>query len=239
MAEIIEPNMKSELSANRSFLMGLAMIAIVLFHHGWTVIPGVTAFFSRFGLWGVDIFLFLSGFGCVYALQKYSTGKFYRKRVTRLLPTCMLAGMLVFVIDGYFQAERVMAPAIIRVLSLHRWYIQAILICYLLCPLLYLLIKKFKIRGLIMIIVLSLILANFIPYHNVWKITWAFGRLPVFAIGMYVAMFDLKMTRAQYAFSALCLVAAIITRCRGGITILIGRFSLQWRCRLYVSAFPD
>lgn len=47
--------MKQEISRNRTFLMGLAMIGIILFHHGWVVVPGITAVFSRFGLWGVDI----------------------------------------------------------------------------------------------------------------------------------------------------------------------------------------
>lgn len=45
--------MKSTLSENRLFLMGLAMIGIVLFHHGFTVIPGITAFFIVlvYGVW--------------------------------------------------------------------------------------------------------------------------------------------------------------------------------------------
>ena len=41
--------MKETLSVNWTFLMGLAMIGIVCFHHGWAVIPGFTTFFSRFG----------------------------------------------------------------------------------------------------------------------------------------------------------------------------------------------
>lgn len=204
--------MKEVISENRSFLMGLAMLAIVLFHHGWVIIPGVTAIFSRFGLWGVDIFLFLSGFGCVYALDKYSINIFWRKRVIRLLPTCLLAGILIYCFDLFFHAERVNAPIIIRLLSLHRWYIQVILICYLLCPFFYLILKKYRGYAIFAIIPIALLLESITSYDSIWKIQWAWGRIPVFMIGMYIAMFDLKMSKLQYVLSFIFLIAAIVTR---------------------------
>lgn len=149
--------MRSTISANRTFLMGIAMIAIILFHHGWTIIPGVTAFFSRFGLWGVDIFLFLSGFGCVYALNKYSRNAFWLKRIIRLLPTCLLAGVLIFCVDLYFHSERTITYIPIRLMSIHRWYIQTIIVCYLMCPLAYIVIRKFRVTGLLILVAAAIL----------------------------------------------------------------------------------
>lgn len=204
--------MKAEISQNRSFLMGIAMIGVVLFHHDWCVIPGMTAISSRFGLWGVDVFLFLSGFGCVYALDKYTTFVFLRRRVSRLLPTCLIAGIAVFCADFYFHAERVLTYLPIRIISLHRWYIQCILIAYILCPLAYMFMKRNKAIGLWTMIALAIIVERLLPAIPVWKINWAFGRIPVFLIGMYIAMFDLKMSRWQYIVSGLCFMVAIFLR---------------------------
>lgn len=229
--------MRQMVSGNRSFLMGIAMIAIVCFHHGWTVIPGFTAVFSRFGLWGVDIFLFLSGFGCVYALNKYSTTTFWHRRLIRLLPTCLLAGILIYYVDLYFHAERTITCLLIRLFSLHRWYIQAILICYMLCPLAYFIIKNYKVTGLMIMAVTAIIIEISLPEVKVWKINWAFGRIPVFLIGMYVALFDIKMSRWQYIISAICLVTAMITRCVGGYYTINGLIFLPQQCHSYVKLY--
>ncbi|MBD5415806.1 MAG: acyltransferase [Bacteroides sp.] len=220
--------MKDELSANRTFLMGLAMIAVVCFHHGWVVIPGFTAVFSRFGLWGVDVFLFLSGFGCVYALNKYSVLQFYKKRLNRLWPTCLLVGILIICVNQYFHAEKIMTYLPVRLFSIHRWYIQAILICYAICPLAYVVMKRFRAWGLLLLIVIAVVIEWLLPEVKVWKINWAFGRLPVFLIGMYVGMFDLKLTKAQYIISGLCLVLAVVTRCVGVTRYVGGYYVFRW-----------
>lgn len=196
------------------------MIAVVCFHHDWVVIPGFTAVFSRFGLWGVDIFLFLSGFGCVYALNKYKTSFFFLKRIARLLPTCFLVGIIVCCADLYFHTERTMTYLPIRLLSFNRWYIQAILVYYLLCPLAFLILKKYDVKGLLIMVVIAFIVEMLLPIGGVWKINWAFGRMPVFLIGMYIAMFDLKLTPWQYVVSCICLAVAIVNRCVGNFVFL-------------------
>lgn len=211
--------MRSTISANRTFLMGIAMIAIILFHHGWTIIPGVTAFFSRFGLWGVDIFVFLSGFGCVYALNKYSRNAFWLKRIIRLLPTCLLAGVLIFCVDLYFHSERTITYIPIRLMSIHRWYIQTIIVCYLMCPLAYIVIRKFRVTGLLILVAAAILVEQLLPDVPVWKINWAFGRIPVFLIGMYIAMYDLDMRPWQRIISIICLILAALIRCRGGYSV--------------------
>lgn len=215
-------SLKKRVSDNRTFFMGLAMIAIVCFHHAWTVIPVFSGVTSQFGLWGVDIFLFLSGFGCVYALNKYTTSTFFRKRALRLLPTCFVIGLMVYCADLYFQAERTHTLFVFRILSLHRWYIQCIIICYALTPLAFLILKRYGGWGLIAMVSVAIVAELFIPDMDIWRVKWIFGRIPVFLIGMYLAIFDIRLSRREYAVSCISLVFAVITRCRGGY------FVFQW-----------
>lgn len=209
-------DIRSQISENRTYLMGLAMLAVVFFHHGWVIIPGFTAFFSRFGLWGVDIFLFVSGFGCVYALKKYTVSEFWKRRAQRLLPTCLIVGILIILLDLYFNTERTHAPFIIRLFSLHRWYIQAIIICYVICPLLIMVISVYKFKSLIVLVAIMTILQIFLPETTIYKWNWICQRIPVFLIGMYIAMFNIRPSKSFYLLSFTFLVAAIVTRCVQG-----------------------
>lgn len=211
---------KTEISRNRTFLMGLSMISIILFHHGWTIIPGITAFFSRFGLWGVDIFLFLSGFGCAYALEKYTTSVFFKKRIIRLLPTCLLAGILIIAIDSYVSAERTQAPLLFKLFSLQRWYIQAILVCYGLCPLAFFIIKHYKWKALLSLVLLCVTAGTFVPSIGFFKLSWIISRIPVFLIGIYVALFDLKLDKKLIIISAFSLCFAVYLRLWGSLGFL-------------------
>lgn len=186
--------MKTEISDNRTFLMGLAMFAIILFHHNWTIIPIITGIFSRFGLWGVDIFFFLSGFGCVYALKKYNLSVFYKKRSLRLFPTCLLIGIIILCFDCYFNAEHTHAHFLLKIISLHRWYIQAILICYLLCPFWYKIIRKYKLWGCIILAVITIIIEQYIPNHGVYKIKWALERYPTYIITTLILCVAVKFS---------------------------------------------
>jgi len=208
--------MKQVISDNRVFLMGLAMVGIVIFHHGWVVVPGITAFFYRFGLWGVDLFLCLSGFGCVYALNKYTTSIFFLRRLIRILPTCLLIGLLTFSADLYIKVNRDPAPIWMQLFSLNRWYIQCILICYALSPIAYRINKRYKIYGLLCMVTLCAVAVFFLPNMKPWRLNWIFARIPVFLIGMYIAEYDVKITRTFIIVSSVILIAAIVTRCWGG-----------------------
>lgn len=56
------------LTLNRPFLLGVAIIMVIIYHFfSWTINP-----FGRFniGYIGVDIFLFLSGWGLSYSYKK-------------------------------------------------------------------------------------------------------------------------------------------------------------------------
>lgn len=90
-----------QISDNRSYLMGIAMVSIMLFHQDW--IYGwnpIFAFFHFYGNWGVDVFLFVSGFGLYYSLKNdHRVIPFYKRRIIRILPLCILCGLFRYIVD--------------------------------------------------------------------------------------------------------------------------------------------
>lgn len=69
------------------------MICIMLFHQ--------TFFDGRFatimhtcGHWGVDFFVLVSGYGITRSLERNSLSRYYKNRISRLLPTCLFMGIL-------------------------------------------------------------------------------------------------------------------------------------------------
>ena len=146
-------SINQEISNNRSFLMGIAMLSIMLFHQGW--IYGWNpffAFFHFFGNWGVDIFFFVSGFGLYYSLSKDGNiASFYKRRLLRLLPICLVCGLFRYIVDhilpvgvgGYPTGVHEVSSNWMTILSWDRWFIPVIMVYYLLMPLLFHGIEKY------------------------------------------------------------------------------------------------
>lgn len=88
--------MIEQISKYRSELMGIASIWVALYHFTSTLSANVLHYVSMTGYGGVDIFLFLSGFGLTYGYRHHSVGSFYWRRFIRLYPT-----YLVFLLIDY------------------------------------------------------------------------------------------------------------------------------------------
>lgn len=77
--------MNKYIAENRQTLMGYAILMVIIYHYGcW-----VYNLFGEFniGFVGVDIFMFVSGWGLVYSYNKSKNIKeFYIKRSKRILP---------------------------------------------------------------------------------------------------------------------------------------------------------
>ena len=89
---------------NRSYLMGIAIIWIVLLHfYNWFQgrLPWWIYFFSE-GQIGVDIFLFLSAYGLEASFRKNGLRIFYKNRAKRILPANLTFLILLF---GVFMNE--------------------------------------------------------------------------------------------------------------------------------------
>lgn len=138
MALFMKEQFLKDISVHRSAIMGISIIAILLFHQDF-----VSSFplnmFHYFGYWGVDVFLLLSGMGLVNSLHKYPIRIFYRRRLLRLLPSCFFCGIIkcfTFLVIGTF----IIIPNNFNFIngfslfSLDLWFIRAILVYYLLSP---------------------------------------------------------------------------------------------------------
>lgn len=173
-----------KISYCRTHLMGVAMLMVILYHCG--IKP-----FAWFGYWGVDIFLFLSGFGICFSLSKNeSLTIFYLKRLLRIMPGAVICG-IAFSYMGCAHGEKDIALC-----GLNLWYIRTILIFYFLSPFLFSFLKRWKTKALLLLIILAEVVAYlFNGYLHVERIltvtiAWSFARLPVYLLGMAFPLFS-------------------------------------------------
>ena len=83
-----------DLSIYRSELMGWSILWIMMLHFTFNQIKPL-GFISQYGFAGVDIFLFVSGFGLFHSLDKDDNlVRFYRKRLLRIFPTYYILGFI-------------------------------------------------------------------------------------------------------------------------------------------------
>ena len=203
------PSVSDLTTRRRTFIMGVATIFVVLFHSPYREIP-VLGFFHKFGWWGVDIFLFVGGFGCVYSLRKNIVRRFYRNRLVRLLPACLLVGVAktVFhyatgmgVLDqGWFMA----------ITSFDMWYIPTVLAIYAMCPFFYRLMSREGRAPDVAMTVTALSMAlTQVPLPEGDFTEFVLGtvaRLPVFLWGMVFALGDCTLSWRRHGVGAALLV---------------------------------
>lgn len=93
------------------------------------------------GYIGVEVFLFVSGFGIVYSLRKNSLRQYYKNRAIRLLPACILFGLCKIALS-YIPTMPPTQNLILDLFSLSHWYIYAIVVYYLIAPIICKMIGK-------------------------------------------------------------------------------------------------
>lgn len=181
----------------RGAVMGFAALWIFVFHE-WLPVFGnypklalIENFIQRIGFCGVDIFLFLSGIGMVYSIEK-SEGvlPFYYKRIKRILFPFLLVAVVRWRFDGWTAAEflkNISGFHFFRVdIYTFLWFVPMIMIFYLLFPMYYrLFIKssnKYIFTGCFLIIWLILSLkARMTLRIDMFGFT---NRIPIFVIGI-------------------------------------------------------
>lgn len=133
------------ISQRRSFLMGIAIILIMFCHNTvrWPHYTELWKVFSQFAQCGVDIFLLLSGYGLFYSYQKKGGLFFLKKRFKRIIPTYLIiSGAYIFFIYlmGGDVWQTIWDYSLVSFFlegNLRVWFIAAILLLYLLFPLIY------------------------------------------------------------------------------------------------------
>ena len=131
---------------NKVLFSGIAILMILLYHQPMSGLIKGIYFYPGFS--GVDIFLFFSGYGLCYSINKNGVGEFYKRRFFRILPLYMLLGLFVGLL--HYQDYSVM-DYICNMTSLSYWglggnefdwYLSSLIVFYLAFPALYWAISK-------------------------------------------------------------------------------------------------
>lgn len=191
--------------------MGLAMIAVILYHWCWACNGASQAPFLelfREFFFGVDIFMFLSGFGLCYAYQKYDLKQFWQRRAVRIYPMyafLVLADYLTRVLpssrhlsiwDWVCQFSTLQCYGVGG--HFFDWFLSAILVLYAFFPLIY---KKTAPWVPLFLLVAAWCFLNNI--HVSWQKDCIISRLPIFTLGV-LAHHVIKGRFSSRSFVTVC-----------------------------------
>ena len=130
---------------NRSLFWGISILLILLYHQpDYSLIKGI---YFYPGFVGVDVFLFFSGYGLCFSINKHSLIDFYKRRLERILPLYLLMAILCSLVLS-FRGEKVYTIwdyfCNLTTLSYYglggdvfEWFLSALFLLYLIFPLLY------------------------------------------------------------------------------------------------------
>ena len=189
------------LSKHRSAIMGFAILWIMLYHFPVPTDLFLLDFIKSIGYGGVDVFLFLSGFGLYFSMSRknFILKKYYKSRFFRIVPEFWLVLGIVFLIQMDFSARNFSA-LLFRASTIgywighqdETWFISCILFLYAIFPLYFKLFQKHGIKtslafigaGLTLILIYALICVFAYNNKNFGGFTiLTIARLPIFFIG--------------------------------------------------------
>ena len=183
-----------DISTYRSELMGWSILWIMMLHFTFNQIKPL-GFIAQYGFAGVEIFLFVSGFGLYFSLDKdHQIIRFYKKRLLRIFPIYYILG--VFASISLFNDN--LPSYVFRYTTIGfwtgdifwEWYIPSLVMLYLLSPLLKKLIDRhlYYIVGGVAIcaLVLTYLLIFKEQIHDRLHFFFLY-RIPAFIFGMICA----------------------------------------------------
>ena len=202
-----------DLSLYRSELMGWSIVWIMMLHFTFTQISPL-GFIAQYGFAGVEIFMFVSGLGLWFSLDKDSRLlPFYRKRLFRIFPTYFAIGIF----TSLFVFHDGPATYLLRYTTIgfwingpyFEWYIPSIIFLYLLAPL----FKQFVTARRLPLVLLFCLAILVISYCLVEKghlidndHYFLLYRIPAFLFGM-VCAYWLKHGISPATFLVITLLA--------------------------------
>lgn len=179
---------------NRNYLMGIAMILVIVYHFTCWVGLKNLLFPFRYGFIGVDIFLYLSAVGLGFSASKYPYMQFVKRRIIRIMPLYIFAA----VIDSflfYFTNDKSFGlwDLFCNITSLsyyglggflRDWYLSSLLLLYLIFPILTMLVCKFKLFCLVVSVFVSFLLVYFVDLP--FQYNCFISRIPIFLFGIFI-----------------------------------------------------
>lgn len=191
-------SIRQNLSLHMNEIKGFAILWVMFFHASLEL-EGLVGAVHSVGYGGVDMLLFLSGFGLYHSLQQDADpGRYLKRRASRLLPAylpfCLvwLAVMVPLHGAGLATSIRIivgnlsMTGYLADVPLVINWYPGALLVTILLAPLFYACLKdgpRYLLRLFVLLAVLLISGLAFIGSSQYIIVS----RLPVFVLGMAFA----------------------------------------------------
>ncbi len=201
---------------NRNYFMGIAIVLVIL-HHFCLRLDGcwhVDTFPFTIFYWGqigVDIFLFVSAYGCCASWENNSWWQYALHRIKRIYPqyiVFLLIVLLWFFADASILHRMKMAVfSLMGIAPIYRlgvsieWYIPSLLMMYFFLPLIYMGIKHANRGGqLLLISVAILSLPGLL--ERPWIYYPFLARIPVILCGIvaYINRKDLAFLAKMFAF---------------------------------------
>ena len=194
-----------DISTYRSELMGWSILWIMMLHFTFNQIKPL-GFIAQYGYAGVDIFMFVSGLGLFYSLEKDDNLlNFYRKRLLRIFPTYYILGL----ITNLLLTHDDIVTFLFRYSTIGfwigkeyaEWFIPSIILLYILAPF----IKKIIDKGwfvFISILIVSIFIFAFYFTDKEYIIDrshfFFLYRIPAFILGMICAYWLKNNTYNKY-----------------------------------------
>lgn len=181
--------MNSLISKHRNELLAIAMLWIAFYHAyvGFNFKP-LNFVLVTCGYGGVDIFMFLSGFGLYYAYKKENKyTDFIKRRLMKILPYNIIICFI-----EMFVYKRTLMDTIINSLGLTllfsaqlaNWYTSYMIIVYLFTPLYFKLFKNKPLLVTIISIALTFIVCLLVNKND---FSYVWFRCAIYFLGIYFA----------------------------------------------------
>lgn len=200
-----------DISTFRSELMGWAIVWIMMLHFTFTQIKPL-GFIAQYGFAGVEIFMFVSGLGLFFSLDKDSNiGHFYRRRLLRIFPTYFLLGIFASIFlfhDNIFNyIYRYSTIGFWTGGPYWEWYVPSIVVLYLIAPLLKKMIGKRQMALMACLSLFIFIVSFFIVSKEIVSAKephfFLLYRIPTFMYGMICAYWIKQNISTKYFFIVL------------------------------------
>lgn len=213
---------------NKTILSGLAILIVCLYHQPAEGLVKGIYFYPGFS--GVDIFLFFSGLGLCYSINKNSLGEFYKRRFVRILPLYILLGLFVGLLH---YRDYSLWDYICNITSLsyygfgghqYEWYLSALIVFYLVFPLFYHVLLKIKEstknQWWVILLAWAAVLTLFALTEIPWWFQTAIGRLPIFLLGILCYFSSTNFKSGLIIFTS-CLIPAVLLFLKGLIPTFV------------------
>lgn len=198
--------------------MGLAILLVLFYHIYISTSVSLIPLMSPIGYCGVDIFLFLSGYGLCYGFARsHSVITFYKRRLIRLIPSYCIVIIISSLIFEPFSLFEIVTRIFgigyylpVCGMTSFDWYVPTMYLLYLLFPIIYVVITN-DLRMWKIILVFALIPALIkicglpLPLNNL-----TLARIPVFVIGAITGTLSIKKIYIPHKVLFLCSFISIL-----------------------------